>query len=258
MIMNKFIMPGRIIFALGFIALGVLQLIAGDFIIGRPPAAAWAAHIPGKLAWAYASGCFLIVAGSAIIINKKARLASLLIGAIIILFSFILRHLTEMSDWVNAYKTLALAGGSFIIAATFFKKNNNSIPGNFVNHDLVFTGCIFLSLFFIICGIAHFKFDEFVKDLIPAYIPFHFFWTYFCGIALLATGVGVLIRQTRKWASVLSGFMILLWFFLLHIPRAFAAWDDYREWMGVCESFAFAGIMFTLTGLSSNNNTELV
>jgi hypothetical protein len=65
MIMNKFIMPGRIIFALGFIALGVLQLIAGDFIIGRPPAAAWAAHIPGKLAWACASGCFLIVAGSA-------------------------------------------------------------------------------------------------------------------------------------------------------------------------------------------------
>jgi len=109
-----------------------------------------------------------------------------------------------------------------------------------------------LHFFFIISGFAHFKFHDFIiKDFIPAYIPFHAFWTYFCGIALIAGGVGLLIKQTRRWAAALTGLMILLWFFLLHIPRASYAPHDYGEWMGVCESFTFSGILFTLAGLSS-------
>src|SRR5690348_16059574 len=110
--MRRFIGVGRIMFAVAFIALGVIQFIVGDFIIGRPPVTAWTLAIPGKLTWAYASGCFLIFAGAAIIANWKARLACMAIGAVVIVFSFLLRHLPEMSDWVNAYKALALAGGS--------------------------------------------------------------------------------------------------------------------------------------------------
>ncbi|HMG66532.1 MAG TPA: hypothetical protein VK588_02565, partial [Chitinophagaceae bacterium] len=77
------------------------------------------------------------------------------------------------------------------------------------------------------------------------------FWTYFAAVALLAGGTGIIFRQTRQWAATLSGIMILLWFFLLHIPRALAAPHDYGEWMGVCESFTFVGILFVLAGLSS-------
>jgi uncharacterized membrane protein len=107
-------------------------------------------------------------------------------------------------------------------------------------------------LFFIISGFAHFKFDDFIiNGFIPTYIPFHPFWTYFCGVALMAGGLGLLVKQTRSWAAALTGLMILLWFFLLHIPRASYAPHDYSEWMGVCESFTFSGILFTLAGLSS-------
>jgi hypothetical protein len=52
-------------------------------------------------------------------------------------------------------------------------------------------------------------------------------------------------------AAVLSGLMILLWFVLLHIPRAVQAPKDFTEWMGVFESFSFSGILFVLAGLSS-------
>lgn len=261
--MHKLIQPGRIIFALGIIALGVLQFFARDYVLGRPPALswpAWAAAMPGKLAWAYLSGSLVIIAGLAIILNKKAGLAAIFIGVIFLVYSFLLRHLPAMSDWINSYKTLALGGGAFIVAASFLKKSDRSLT----NDHLIFTGCIFFALFFIICGIAHFKFDEFIyKDFIPAYIPARPFWTYLTAVALIAGGTGIIFTATRRWAAALSGLMILLWFILLHIPRTVKVLNDadpsndLSDWIGVCESFTFSGILFVLAGLSSKEKVSV-
>jgi len=250
----KLIQPGRIIFALGIISLGVLQFFARDYVLGRPPALAWpawAAAMPGKLAWVYLSGCLVIFAGLAIIFNKKAGLAAIFVGVLFLAYSFLIRHLTAMSDTGNGYKSLALGGGAFIIAASLFEKKKPGSGNSLINNNLVLTGCLFISLFFFWAGIAHFKFDEFVINFIPAYMPFRTFWAYFCGIALLAGASGHIFYKTRKLAAALSGLMILLWFILLHIPRTVQAPQDFTEWMGVFESFSFSGILFALAGLSS-------
>jgi uncharacterized membrane protein len=249
--MNKLIKPGRIIFAIGILSLGILCFIEKDFIAGRPPVTTWFANVPGKLAWAYISGSLLIIAGLAIIFNIKAGLASIVIGVMILVCSFVLRHLYEMTDWVNAYKALALSGGAFITASSFLKKKGGGYGNFLMNYKLVFTGCIFFSLFLIICGLSHFKFYAFVKNFIPAYIPFHGFWTYFCGACLLAGGVGLLIPETRKWAALLSGIMILGWFLLLHLPRFINDPNNVSDRMGLCESFTLAGSLFVLAGMFS-------
>ena len=251
--MKKLIKPGQIIFATGIIALGVLQFFVKDFIVGRPPAVEWASNIPGKQIWAFVSAGLLIIGGLYIIFFKrKASSIAFFIGVFIFVFSFLCRHLphlftattTQDAIWqINAYKTLALCGGAFIVAASFYRR--------FTTRQVTLS-CVLLALFFVISGFAHFKFHDFIiNSFIPAYIPFHAFWTYFCGIALIAGGVGLLVKRTRKWAAALTGLMILLWFFLLHIPRASYTPADYSEWMGVCESFTFSGILFTLAGLSS-------
>jgi len=251
--MKKLVRLGQIIFATGIIALGVLQFFAKDFIVGRPPAVKWASNIPGKQVWAIVSGVLLIIGGLSIIFfRRKASSIAFFIGIFIFAFSFLCRHLPHLftattsqdAIWqINAYKTLALCGGAFIVAASFYRR--------FTTKQVTLS-CVLLALFFIISGFAHFKFHDFIiNSFIPTYIPFHPFWTYFCGIALIAGGVGLLIKRTRKWAAALTGLMILLWFFLLHIPRAFYTPADYSEWMGVCESFTFSGILFTLAGLSS-------
>jgi uncharacterized membrane protein len=249
--MDKLIKPGRIIYAIGIMALGVLCFIMKDFIAGRPPAASWAANIPGKLVWAYVSGSLLILAGLAVIFNIKGGIASLLVGIIILLFSFVLRHLYEMVDWINAYKTLALAGGSFIVAASFFQKGGSAQGIVTANSKLIFTGCLFLSFFFIIGGLAHFRFKGFVIELIPTYIPFRPFWADFCGICLIAGGLGLLIPRLRKWAALLSGIMIGGWFILLHLVRFVHDTSNTSDRLGLCESFTFVGILFVLAGVLS-------
>jgi uncharacterized membrane protein YphA (DoxX/SURF4 family) len=209
----------------------------------------------------------LILAGLGVLLNIKATVSSLLVGIMILVFSFLLRHLPAAmkSTWegilwnVNLYKTLALFGGTLIIAASFFAEQGRNGIGPFTNKILILTGAVLLAIFFIESGCAHFKFADFIKDyFMPAYIPFRPFWTYFAGVALIATGIGLLIQPTRRPAALLAGLMILLWFFLIHIPRAIKTPQENGEWMGVVESFAFGGILFVLAGLLSKGNRKII
>jgi uncharacterized membrane protein YphA (DoxX/SURF4 family) len=252
--MRNLINLGRAIFGIGIIALGLISIISKDFIIGRPPA--WPDTVAVNPFLAYLSGTFSIIAGILIILKTKGGLSSLLI-ALFIVFLTISRHLMSlMADWLNGFKALALLGGALIIASTFYEEGPETSPTFMTNagtrKKITLFGTFLLAAFFVASGYAHFKFADFIIDgLIPAYIPFHTFFTYFCGICLLAGGIGLLIPPVRRLAALLSGIMVLGWFFLLHLPRFFTNMSDASDRMGVWESFAFSGIFFVLAGVFS-------
>jgi uncharacterized membrane protein len=255
--MDTIIKPGRWFFAIGIMALGVLSIVMQDFIVGRPPA--WPGGLAVNPLLAYVTGTIFIIASLAIILKKKSVLAALVVAVLIFLLS-ILRHLPHFAkDWGNGLKSFALFGGALIAACAFFEKDKNSRLEFLSNTKrrtiIILFGTISLSAFLIASGILHFQFAGFVNDFIPAYIPFHPFWTYFCAIALFAGGTGILIKPIRKLAAVLCGVMIFLWFLLLHIPRAVNAPHEKAEWMGVFESLTFAGFFFLLAYLFSKKDT---
>jgi uncharacterized membrane protein len=248
---SHLINAGRVMFALGLIGLAVIGFTTNDFIVGRPPA--WPGNFGSKEIFSVVLNLLLVAGCIAMIFQRQGAFAALLIAAIIFTFSFLSRYIptivkTQPKEilWnINAYKTLALIGGSLIVAVYFLRTNSPRSGKIFL-----VIGTIFLSLFFIISGFAHFKFAGFIIDgFMPSYIPFHPFWTYFCGIALIAGGIGIQIYPLRKIAALLVGIMIAGWFLLLHIPRFFTNIKDTGDQMGLCESFAFAGIMFVLYDL---------
>ncbi len=244
--MNKLVKPGRIIFALGMMALAVLCIISKDFILGRPPV--WPVCLDLNPALAYISAALLIIAALAILNNTKGSIAALLIAGLIFVLS-VCRYLQDpLANWIGGCKALALFGGALIVAGSYF--TNEHIRKTI----FVVTGCVTVALFFIAGGYGHFKYAGFVKDFIPAYIPFRGFWTYFCGICLIAGGIGILIPRTRRLAAFLSGIMIGGWFVLLHIPRFLMNTSDASDRMGLFESFTFVGICFVLAGISDQED----
>ena len=250
--MTRLLKPGRIIFALGLIGLGVLCFMMKDFIIGRPPG--WPAGSGINPVLGYVTGGLSVLAGGMILFNIRPGQAAILM-ALLILFLSAFRHLfLYAGDWPNTYKSFALSGGAMIIAWSYFKNFNGAANG--LNRVLLATGIILLSAFLVICGYLHFKFAAFVIDFIPAYIPFHSFWTYFCGVCLIAGGVGLLIPALTKWAALLSGIMIAGWFILLHIPRFIANSSDAGDRFGLAESFTFAGIFFTLAAAAGTRKNS--
>ena len=259
--LDKIVVLGRLFFAVSLVAFGIQQFIYGDFVPGRAPE--WPPSIPGRLVWAYSSGAILITAGVAIISGKKARWAAILSGTTIFVWAF-LRHLPELaanpygSVLTNTGKSLALFGGAFAVAGSL-PAREGSFTGMFsgiINseNEFMYLGRFCLGIFMIVSGIQHFIYADFVATLVPSWIPGHYFWTYFAGIALIAGGAGLMLPQTARLAAALTGLMIFLWVVLLHIPRAMAAAGPQRrnEWTAVFEALALSGIAFVLAGSLRN------
>lgn len=229
-------------FALGILALGVLCFVYQDSILGRPPA--WPPGFAAGAAIGFLTGTLCILSAIAIFFNRRPGLGALTIALCIVAFTVIRLIVFYKGDWLNSFKTMALLGGALIVIRTTGDLFDANTRKGFLT-----AGTLFLAAFFVAAGYAHFKFADFVADFIPAYIPFRAFFGYFCGVCLVAGGIGMLIPGTKKLAALLSGVMLTGWFLLLHIPRFLADTGNMSDRLGLFESFAFAGICFMLAGI---------
>ncbi len=243
---------GRSCFAIAMIAFGIQHFIHGDFVTRVVPS--WPAWIPGHALCAYLIGAILVAAGGAILLQFRTRAAALLlVGLLLLSFVFLglplaVKDMAWGGQWTNAGKALALCGGAFAVALSSSAVNDTAIrlPGG-----LIVVARIFFAGFLILGGIQHFIWGQFVKLLVPAWIPGPLFWTYFAAVALIAGGVGIVLPQTTRLAARWTGVMIFLWVILLHIPRAVANLQDANETTAVFEALAFSGIAFVLAEMSN-------
>jgi len=159
----------------------------------------------------------------------------------------------HFGDWENAAKELALSGGAFVVANWFFK-NNESTPGHFFQ-KLVGAGTVLYAIAIISFSIDHFLYAKEAADYVPSWIPYHLFWIYFCGIALAASGIAILLKIKMKLAAILLGAMIFTWFVILHIPYVIAA-ASIEERSGEAASallaLAYSGIALVIAGSNSS------
>jgi len=107
----------RILYALPMAIFGLFHFMGADDMAGMVPS-----FIPGGVFWVYLTGAALILAAVAILIQKKARLACLLLAAMLIVFVLTI-HLPGLSENMqasmpNLLKDLALAGAALGFAGT--------------------------------------------------------------------------------------------------------------------------------------------
>ena len=70
---------GRRCFAAALAAFGIMNFVYGDFVAGRAPA--WPEALPGRLAWAFASGAgFVLVSKTLESSGELFDLAPVLVG----------------------------------------------------------------------------------------------------------------------------------------------------------------------------------
>jgi hypothetical protein len=154
----------------------------------------------------------------------------------------------HFGDWENAAKELALAGGAFVIAACYPEKNESGLI-SFLKKLAPF-GTILFSLTIISFSIDHFLFAKAAQDYVPSWIPYHLFWMYFAGIALLGSGIAIILKIKTSLIAFLLGIMIFSWFILLHTPRVIVSpvADLGDEVTSAFLALAYSGIAFVIAG----------
>ena len=248
--MQNLIKASRAFYGIGIAGIGIQQFIYSEF---RPVLLPfWPALFPMPAIWAYVTGAALILAGIIITFGKNARTVSVLLGVFFFLLFlcfhvyyqlFLIPYKFHFGNWTNPLKELALSGGAFVIASSFPETRSS------VNKKMLLTvGRIFFSIMLIVFGIDHFLYADFVAPLVPDWIPGHIFWTYFGAVALIGSGSCILLKIKIRLVGMLLGTMLLLWFIILHIPRAIA--DPYaekgNEITSVFQALAFSGIAFVI------------
>jgi uncharacterized membrane protein len=250
--MPKWLLPvGRILYAVGLASIGLMHFYFKNFPgVITPEFPAW---IPLRPVWVFVIGAVLVAAGVCILSNLKGRQVAAWTGVGLLALVLIAhipnqlagKYTTVLGAWANAIKELALAGGAWI-AALSLRKTEGELP--LWLEGALPLGRYFFAFLLVIFGLDHFLYPKFVASLVPAWVGSGAFWTYFAGVALIAGGLGIVMKRVASVASLLVGVMIFLWVFMLHIPRAIA--DPYtnvgNEWASVFEALAFSGMAFML------------
>jgi uncharacterized membrane protein len=124
--MEKLVRTGRIFYGSAMAAVGFQQFFTEDFhAMILPPIHPW---IPWLSFWAYVGGAALMVAGAAIVFEKKAGTISLLLGSI--LFAICLYYIpyeiivdpnaNYFGSWGDAQKRACIVRWCFCDGGFFF------------------------------------------------------------------------------------------------------------------------------------------
>jgi len=107
---------GKLMYAGPMAMFGIFHLMGANDMTGMVPG-----YLPAPIFFVYLTGLALILAAVAIIIGKKAKLATQLLGLMLLLFAVLL-HLPGFLEGSQAstasfLKDLALAGGAWFMSA---------------------------------------------------------------------------------------------------------------------------------------------
>lgn len=262
--MKHLIRIGRTFFALAPVGLGIGHFAFQDFVTGRAPA--WPESVPGGPVWAMLTGAVFVTVGFALLAGKKARFAAILAAGLVFGWALLRQIPVTVAspllsvEWTNAGKALRFVGGALSVAATLPAEGGNGTAAfwRFINRrtEFILVGRVFVGVTLIVNGVQHFTFTKFVASLIPAWFPGDALaWTYFGGVALITGGLGLLMPRTSRWAALLSGGMILSWFFIVHVSREIAGVAD---GIAVFEALATAGMLFVIAGYLFEHNGHIV
>jgi uncharacterized membrane protein len=248
---------GRKFYGVCLIGLGIQQIVYAGFIPVVLPS--WPDWIPGVTLCAYFSGAILIGTGVAIFFEKQARTFALVSGTVFCLL-FTLCHVPHLvfvnpysiylGTWTQALKMLALSGGALVVAGSYKDSEIHHTQSALIAllEKLIPLGSIFFSITMIVFGIDHFLYPEFVAALVPDWIPGHNFWTYFAALALIGSGIAIILKFKLKLVGILLGTMLFLWVMILHIPRSIAdpVSNMGNEITSTFQALGFSGIAFVL------------
>lgn len=236
---------GRISYGIGIAGIGALQFVYPGF---RPVLLPISVGSDLNIL-VYLLGLALVLAGLYIAFGKSIKTVALSLGlGLLLLFVFgqlpnLLSKSPEvLASWINPLKLLALSGGAFMTARLFPSKIS---IGLLKSVDKISPyGKYFFGIMLVVFGFTHFVYTDFVKTLVPAWIPGPLLWAYVTGVALIGAGVAILIHFKPRQISLLLALMLYIWLLVLHIPRAVIATaaDNGNEWTSVFQCLAFAGM----------------
>jgi uncharacterized membrane protein len=208
---------GHAVFAATMIGIGILGLIKGDYAVVWQP-------VPKSVpALVYVCCLISLACGIGLLWQRTAALAARVLLACLLLWLLVLRVpgifvSPTVEFWWAACKTAAMAAAAWVLYVRFATDWDRQRFGFAAGDKGLRVARMLYGLALIPFGVAHFVYLQNTASLVPGWIPWHTFWAYFTGWALIAAGVAVLIGVYARLAAALAAIEIGMFTLLVWIP----------------------------------------
>jgi uncharacterized membrane protein len=144
---------------------------------------------------------------------------------------------------------MSFAGLIYLVAGVFILRKEISAARGW--DKLITLGCVFIAVSLAVFAPEHFRGPEFVQNMVPSWIPAHWFWPKLVGCALLAAATSLTVRRFVRLSSTLLGLMFFLFVCMIYIPYVLAHPKDRFAWIYALRDLSFAAGAWALAGLHS-------
>ena len=113
---------------------------------------------------------------------------------------------------------------------------------------VVALGNLFFALPLAVFAMEHFFSSQGISQLVPRFMPWPLFWTYFVGLGLLAASLSIATKIQVRWSGLLFGIMMFLFVAMMDLPGTLAKPHDRFNWALMLREMAFGGGGWILAG----------
>jgi len=212
--------PGRLVFAVIMITLGIMGLRKGDFTVVWQPVPK---GVPARELLVYLSALVSLTTGLGLLWRRSAAIAARILLAFLILWFVVWRvrpfftaSFVE-STW-SAGKTLVMTSAALILFSWFATDWDRRHLGFITGHKGVRIARVLYALGLIPFGLAHFMYVQATVVLIPGWLPWHEGWAYFTGATFILASIAIMANVFARLATALSALQIGLFALVVWLP----------------------------------------
>ena len=105
---------------------------------------------------------------------------------------------------------------------------------------LLYFSPVFMAMSLATFAMEHFLAASTLASIVPSWLPFHLFFTYLVGVALLAAAVSFSINRFIRWSALLLTVLFVSFVFLIHVPNTIHHWHERLFWTLIARELLFA------------------
>jgi uncharacterized membrane protein YphA (DoxX/SURF4 family) len=113
---------------------------------------------------------------------------------------------------------------------------------------VVALGNIFFALPLAVFSMEHFSASKGISQLVPKFMPWPMFWTFFVGVGLLAASLSIATKIQVRWSGLLWGIMMFTFVAMMDLPGTLAQPHSHFSWVLMLRELSFGAGGWVLAG----------
>jgi hypothetical protein len=212
----------HIVFALVLVGWGILGLVKGDFAPGWLPVPE---SIPARHVLAYLCSIGSLTTGAGLFWQRTAVPAARVLFGYLLLWLLLLRLpwvvvAFGVGTWWSASSTAIMAGSAWVLYSSLAGTADGGHSSFFTGNRGLRIARILFGLGLIPIGLAHFIYLEATAPVVPGWLLWPVFWSYFTGGAFIAAGLAMISGVFARLAATLVTLQLGLLTLLVWVPKA--------------------------------------